>query len=69
MSYDSQCYNLAQVFLSDCPAINTEKNRDRLAQAIQTCIEDFINYKVAQQSTFDLNDHGISSQPCPQVKD
>lgn len=44
MSYDEKCYELAEEFLSDEPlaGFNTEKRCDRLAQLIQTTIEDFI---------------------------
>lgn len=44
MSYDSRCYDLAALFLSDNPEKNTEANRDELAQHIQTEIEDWIEY-------------------------
>lgn len=44
MSYDSKCYDLAAAFLHDSPDINTEKNRNDLAQTIQTNIEDWISY-------------------------
>lgn len=42
MSYDSKCFDLAAVFLSDTPDIDNERNRDKLAQHIQTAIEDWI---------------------------
>ena len=44
MGYDSRCYDLAALFLSDEPEKNTEANRDELAQHIQTEIEDWIEY-------------------------
>lgn len=42
MGYDVKCYDLACDFLSDEPSerqMNTEANRDRLAQVIQDAIE------------------------------
>lgn len=39
MSYDHKCYELARDFLSDEPDLNTEANRDDLAQSIQDAIE------------------------------
>lgn len=44
MGYDSRCYDLAALFLSDNSEKNTEANRDELAQHIQTEIEDWIEY-------------------------
>ena len=44
MSYDSRCYDLAALFLSDCPEKNTEENRDKLAQHIQNEIESEIEF-------------------------
>jgi len=44
MGYDSRCYDLAAVFLSDEPEKNTEANRDELAQHIQYEIEGWIEY-------------------------
>ena len=44
-SYDSRCYDLAAIFLSDTPDINNETSRDDLAQSIQQTIEDWITYK------------------------
>jgi hypothetical protein len=43
MSYDSKCLDLATHFLADCRAVgrDREKDRDQLAQAIQTAIEDW----------------------------
>jgi hypothetical protein len=44
MSYDVKCYELAAEFLddTDTQAINTTENRGKLAQEIQTTIENFI---------------------------
>lgn len=44
MSYDTRCYDLAETFLEDWPDLNTQANRDSLAQHIQTSIEDEISY-------------------------
>lgn len=45
MSYDSNCYDLAEHFLADEPALNTERNKKRVAQHIQDTIEDWIAYE------------------------
>jgi hypothetical protein len=45
MSYDSKCYDLAEAFLEDEPALNTEPRRKELAQIIQDAIEGFIEYE------------------------
>jgi hypothetical protein len=44
--YDSRCYDLAEVFLSDPDDkdINTDAHRHYLAQVIQTAIEDELVY-------------------------
>ena len=45
MSYDKKCHELAQVFLSDegFPTQTARHNcEDKLAQAIQDCIESFL---------------------------
>lgn len=54
MSYDSRCYDLAALFLSDSPEKNTEANRGELAQHIQTEIENWIEFILlpAGASTF-----------------
>lgn len=44
MSFDPRCYDLAELFLSGEPAINTPEKRDELAQILQDAIEDFIAY-------------------------
>lgn len=44
MGYDSRCYDLAAAFLVDWPEKNTEENRDKLAQHIQTEIESEIEF-------------------------
>ncbi len=43
--YDPKCLDLATTFLEDHPKLNTEKNRDALAQEIQRAIEDWISYE------------------------
>ena len=42
MAYDTKCYDLADAFLEDEPALRTEPNRKKLAQEIQTAIENWI---------------------------
>ena len=44
MSYDTKCYELAALFLSDNPDFNTEAHRNYLAQHIQDEIEGTIKY-------------------------
>jgi hypothetical protein len=44
-TYDEKCFDLAVLFLSDEPALDTPKNRDELAGDIQALIEDFIFVK------------------------
>jgi hypothetical protein len=46
ISYDSRCYDLAEVFLSDPDDkdINTDVHRHHLAQVIQAAIEIEIEY-------------------------
>jgi len=42
MSFDPRCYDLAELFLSDEPKLNTPVNRNLLAQDIQDAIESTI---------------------------
>jgi hypothetical protein len=42
MTYDQKCYDLAEAFLLDEPQLSTSADRDALAQAIQSAIEDWI---------------------------
>ena len=43
MSYDLRCYDLAEIFLQDEPKLAKDKKTAlRLAQCIQTVIEDWI---------------------------
>lgn len=44
MAFDPKCYDLAEAFLVDEPAIASEENKKKLAQAIQTVIEEEIEY-------------------------
>lgn len=53
MGYDSRCYDLAVLFLSDSPEKDTEANRDELAQHIQTEIEDWIEYILKPKDSFE----------------
>lgn len=44
--FDEKCFDLARDFLSDeDDVIDTEANRNELAEAIQTTIEDFLRSK------------------------
>ena len=43
MSYDKKCYELAKIFLSDA-GCQEEARIEQLAQDIQTCIEDYIEF-------------------------
>lgn len=54
MAYDSRCYDLAELFLSDTDK-NTEANRHELAQHIQTEIEDWIEYILKPPATITIN--------------
>ena len=44
MSYDSRCYDLAEIFMAD-EAHKSERATAALAQKIQDTIEDFLNYE------------------------
>lgn len=46
--FDPKCLDLAEVFLEDEPAINTDRTCDELALEIQRCIENFISAKIAE---------------------
>ena len=46
--FDPKCLDLAEVFLEDEPAINTDRTCDELALAIQQAIENFIATKIAE---------------------
>ncbi len=46
MSFDSQCFDLAELFLEDHPIINTERRRNELAQDIQNTIEAYIEFEL-----------------------
>lgn len=48
MSYDIKCFYLAVDFLDDHPAIQSDSNAKKLAQEIQTTIEEWI--EEAEQS-------------------
>lgn len=43
-TYDSSCYELAKLFLSDEPDLNNERCRHSLALEIQQTIEDEIEF-------------------------
>lgn len=38
--FDAKCYDLATAFLADQPELDSEENREGLAQEIQDLIED-----------------------------
>jgi len=42
ISYDSRCYDLAEIFLSDEPGMNTPHHAHEMAQDIQIAIEDYL---------------------------
>lgn len=46
MAYDSECWNLAQHFLTGegIPSDKEDEATGLLAQAIQVCVEDWIKY-------------------------
>lgn len=44
MSVDPKVYDLAKFYLSDEPGLDTPAARDTLADAIQQCIEDEIEF-------------------------
>jgi len=43
-TYDPKCYELAEMFLSDEPGLNTDAARITLACEIQQCIENEIEF-------------------------
>ena len=44
-TYDSKCFDLAETFLEDVPAINTYRRVDELAALIQQTIEAYIAHE------------------------
>ena len=48
MAYENRCYDLAAVFLSHEPELDTETRRQELAQLIQTTIENRIAFERGQ---------------------
>lgn len=48
-SYDSRCYELAEIFLSDEPGLNNDAAKRALALEIQQCIEDEICFMRAEK--------------------
>jgi hypothetical protein len=59
MGYDPRCYDLAEVFLADEPALQTEHKKSALAQTIQEAIEDWIGWE---------HDHA-AQEPLPTAAD
>ena len=41
MTFDKKCYELAEHFLEDEPALNLKANKEELAASIQAAIEDW----------------------------
>ena len=48
-TYDSRCYDLAEIFLADEALLNNEPHKAQLATAIQTAIEDEIHWMRHEQ--------------------
>jgi hypothetical protein len=44
ISYDSRCYDLAEVFLEDEPNLNTDQHKVHLAAFIQEAVESEIQW-------------------------
>ena len=51
MSYDGSCYDLAEGFLSDEPALDSEFRRKQLAQLIQDTIDDYMHALEPKESS------------------
>jgi hypothetical protein len=57
-TYDPKCYELAEMFLSDCPKLNNEECKQILAKEIQKCIEDeIIHLEIAYETTRSTSGH------------
>lgn len=56
MTYDEKSYDLAEYFLSGEPTLNSEATRHRLAYAIQSCIEDWLQSEAADAAEAAAND-------------
>jgi hypothetical protein len=54
MSFDTKCYDLAELFLEDHPMINNERRRKELAQDIQNTIEAYIEYEMKNADMPDM---------------
>ncbi len=50
VTYDSKCWDLAVMFLSDIPEKDTHENRYLLAAAVQRTVEDVIEYQLKPNS-------------------
>lgn len=50
-TYMQECYDLAVLFLSDSPDLDTEANRDELASHFQTEGEDRVEYLFKPRAT------------------
>jgi len=49
MSYDAKCFDLAEIFLSDNPEIDTGNRKQELAQHIQDEIDSWISTWIDQK--------------------
>lgn len=74
MNVDPACYDLADRFLSDNPALDTYANRGHLAEVIQQVLEDWLTDAQAEReekggphpSRPSLNDtHAYADEPRP----
>lgn len=61
MSYDSQCYDLAEAFLSDIQNPVNKDDAHKLAQDIQDVIEDYL-------SDVEARDKAQPDEPPPALK-
>ena len=55
MSYDMRVYKLVELFLSEVPEKNTEKNRHLLAQHLQDELEDWILFMLLPDRREDVH--------------
>ena len=59
MAYDEKCWDLAEAFILDEPILKDKPPEevkalcDELAQDIQNCIEDFLEYKSSPEEQAD----------------
>ena len=59
MAYDEKCWDLAEAFITDDPTLMHKPEEEQkaliheLAQDIQNCIEDFLEYKGSPEDQAD----------------